>query len=108
MDAQLFGNAPRGTRQAQQKGSQNPVRGRAFAAIQECAGEVIEGTLAALLFTTVAFQSGLVVIGPPGSDVEALTSGTLEGPIFPAQRMDIGLTRFGIEEVVEMRHNRHG
>ena len=81
---------------------------RAFAAIQECAGEVIEGTLAARLFTAVAFQSGLVVIGAPGTDVEALTAGTLEGPIFPAQRMDVGLTRFGGEEVVKIRHNRHG
>jgi hypothetical protein len=29
----------------------------------------------------------------------ALTAGTLEGPIFPPQRMDIGLTRSGVEEV---------
>jgi hypothetical protein len=32
----------------------------------------------------------------------------LQGPIFPAQRMDIRLTRFGVEEVVQMRHDRHG
>jgi hypothetical protein len=32
----------------------------------------------------------------------------LEGPIFPAQRMDVGLTRFGVEEVVKMRNKRHG
>jgi len=40
--------------------------------------------------------------------VVALTSGALQGPIFPAQRMNVTLTRFGVEEVVEMRHNRHG
>src|SRR5215467_7830566 len=31
-----------------------------------------------------------------------------EWAIFPPQRMDIGLTHVGVEEVVEMRHNRHG
>src|SRR5262249_3157975 len=93
MDPQLPGNAPRGTRQAQQKGGQNPVHHRALAAIQECAREVIEGALAALLFAAVAFQAWLGVVGAPGTDVEALTAGTLEGPIFPAQRMDVGLTR---------------
>jgi hypothetical protein len=50
---------------------------RALAAIQECAGEVIEGAVADFLFTAVAFESGLVVVRPPRSDVEALTSGTL-------------------------------
>jgi hypothetical protein len=40
--------------------------------------------------------------------VVALTARTLEWAIFPPQRMDIGLTRFGVEEVVEMRHHRHG
>src|SRR5262252_7157977 len=108
MDAQLSGNAARGTRQAQEKGGQNPVHDRALAAIQERAREVIEGALASLLFTAVAFQARLGVVDAPGTDVEALTAGTLEGPIFPAQGMDVGLTRFGVEEVVEMRHNRHG
>jgi hypothetical protein len=45
MDAQLFGNPPRGTRQTQEKRSENPVHQRAFAAIQECAGEIIAGAL---------------------------------------------------------------
>src|SRR5262249_1540567 len=108
MDAQLFGNPPRGTRQAQEKRGEHPVPQRARAAIQERAGEVIEGTLAALLFTAVAFQARLSVVGAPWSDIEALTAGTLEGSIFPAQRMDGGVTRFGVEEVVEMRHHRHG
>jgi hypothetical protein len=28
--------------------------------------------------------------------------GALQGPIFPAQRMDVRLTCFGVEKVVEM------
>ena len=103
MDPQLFGNTPRCTRQAQEKRGQNPVHHRALAAIQECTCEVIEGALAALLFAAVKrFRPWLGVVGAPGPDVEALTAGTLEGPIFPAQRMDVGLTRCGVEEVVEM------
>jgi len=108
MHPQLSRNAARGTRQAQEKRRQNPVYDRALAAIQERAREVIEGALAGLLFTAVAFQARLGMVGTPGPNVEALTAGTLEGPIFPAQRMDVGLTRFGVEEVVEMRHHRHG
>src|SRR5262249_45278908 len=108
MDPQLSGNAARGTRQAQQKRRENPVHYRALAAVQERAREVIEGALAVLLFTAVALQAGLVVVGAPRTDVVALTPRTLEGPIFPAQPMDIGLTRFGVEKVVQMRHNRHG
>jgi hypothetical protein len=34
--------------------------------------------------------------------------GALQGPIFPAQRMEVSLTRFGVEELVQMRHHRHG
>src|SRR5215471_15641638 len=108
MDPHLSGNTPRGTRQAQQKRRENPGYHRAFAAVQECAGEVIEGPLAALLFTAVAFQPRLVVVRPPRTDMVALTVGTLEWTLFPPQRMDVGLARFGVEEVVEMRHNRHG
>jgi hypothetical protein len=108
MNSQLSGNASRGTRQAQQKSGEHPVHQRALAAIQERSREVIEGTLSALLFTAIALQARLGVVGAPRPDVEALTAGTLEGPIFPAQRMDVGLTRFRVEEVVEMRHHRHG
>ncbi len=50
---------------------------RALATIQERAGEVIEGALAAFRFTAVAFQTRLGVIGAPRSDVEALTARTL-------------------------------
>ena len=81
---------------------------RAFAAIQQRAREVIAGVLAGLLFPAVALQSRLLVVRPPRTDVVALTAGTLQGPLFPAQRMEVGLTRVGAEEVVEMRHHRHG
>src|SRR5215471_13572162 len=107
MDPQLSGNAARGTRQAQQKGGEKPVCEGALTAVQERAREVIEGALATLLFTPVALQTRLVVIPAPRTDIVTLTSGALQEPIFPPQRMDIGLTRFGVEEFVEMRHNRH-
>src|SRR5215470_4720338 len=98
MDPQLSGNPTRCTRQAQEKRGQNPVHHRALAAIQERAREVIEGALAALLFTAVAFQARLGMVGAPGTDVVALTARALEWAIFPPQRMDIGLTRVGVEE----------
>src|SRR5262245_44563278 len=84
MHPQLSGNAARGTRQAQEKRRKNPVYDRALAAIQERAREVIEGALAGLLFTAVAFQARLVVVGAPRTDVVALAPGTLECPIFPS------------------------
>src|SRR5215467_9637953 len=107
MDAQLSGNAARGTRQAQEKGGQNPVHDRALAAIKERTREVIEGALASLLFTAVALQSGLVVVGAPGTNVVALTPRTLARPIFPTQRMNVGLTLFGVEELVDVREHWH-
>src|SRR5262245_35538354 len=100
MHPQLPGNASRRTRQAQQEGGQNPVRQRALAAVQERAREVIEGALAVLFFTAVALQSGLVVVGAPRTNVVALTRRTLEGPIFPAQGMDIGVKGFHTEQLV--------
>src|SRR5215468_5056515 len=63
MHPQLSCNTSRRTRQAQQKGRENPVHDRALAAVQERSREVMEGALATLLFTAVAFQTGLVVVG---------------------------------------------
>src|SRR5215813_11732131 len=108
MHPQLAGNTARGTRQAQEKRRENPVHDRALAAIQERSCEVIEGALATLLFTAVAFEAGLVVVGAPRTDVVALTPRTLEGPIFPPQRMDVGVTVIDVEEVVDVREHRHG
>ena len=81
---------------------------RALATVQERAREVIEGAPAVLLFTAVVVQSGLVVVGTPRTDVVALTARTLERPLLPVQDMDVGLTRYGVEEVVKMRNHRHG
>src|SRR5207249_1020767 len=102
MHPQLSCNTSRRTRQAQQKGREHPVHDRALAAVQECSREVIEGALAILLFTAVAFQAGLVVVGAPRTDVVALTPRTLEGPIFPSSGMDVGLTLVSVEELVDV------
>jgi hypothetical protein len=45
---------------------------------------------------------GAVVVRPPGIDLLALAPGTLEGTFFPPQRVDGGLTVFGIEELVDV------
>jgi len=104
---QRFGHPASGTRQAQKKRGEKPGCPGPLAALQERAGEIMKSALAARLLTAVAFQSGLVVIRPPGTDVEALTAATRAGPLFPAQRLDVGLTGFGMEEGVERRHHRH-
>jgi hypothetical protein len=69
-------------------------------------GEVVEGTLAAM--APVASAPGAVLVGAPASDVVALASGTLQWTIFPPERMDVGLALFGVEEVMQMREDRHG
>src|SRR5215831_4218071 len=107
MAPQLSGNATGCTRQAQEKRGENPGHHRALAAIQERTREIIAGALAALRFPAVALQARLGVVGAPGPDVVALTAGTLEGPIFPAQRMNVGVTLFGVEELVEVREHWH-
>ena len=78
------GNATRGTRQTQQKRGENPMHHRALAPVQKCAREVMEGARAVFLLTAVAFESRLVAIRAPGTDVVALTAGTLQVPILPA------------------------
>src|SRR5262249_12010146 len=91
MDAHFPGDTPRRARPTQQKGSENPVGEGALAAIQEGAREVIEGALTVLLLTAVAFQSRLVVIRPPGTNVVALAARALQWPVFPSKCMDIRL-----------------
>jgi hypothetical protein len=66
--------------------------------VQQGVGEVIEGALAAV--TPVALAPGPIVVLPPRIDLLALAPGTLEGPIFPSQRMDVGLTLVDVEEFV--------
>jgi hypothetical protein len=64
--------------------------------------EIVEGALATLLFAAVAFQARLGVVGAPGPNVVALAPGTLEGTIFPPQRMDVRLALFEAEELVDI------
>jgi len=63
-------------------------------------GKVVEGALAAV--TPGAFAPGAVVVRPPRIDVLALAPGTLEGTIFPPQRMNVGLTLVDVEELVDV------
>jgi len=63
-------------------------------------GEVVEGALAAV--TPVTFTPGAIVVIPPRIDVLALAPGTLERVLFPPERMDVGLTVFGVEELVDV------
>jgi len=73
--------------------------------IEPRTGEVIEDALA--VSTAVAFAPGAVMIAP-GTDVLTLAVGLLERPVFPAARMDRSGTGFGVEELAQMRENRHG
>jgi len=68
--------------------------------MQQGLGEVVAGALATV--TPVAFAAGSVVVIPPRIDIPALTAGTLEGTIFPPQRMDVGLTLVDVEELVDV------
>jgi len=106
MDPDLSGNAPRRAGETQEKRRQDPGRERPFALVEQGVGEVIEGALAAI--APVAFTSRSVVIIPPWIDVLTLAPGTLEGPIFPSQGMDVGLTLCDVEELMEVREHRHG
>jgi len=42
------------------------------------------------------------MVGSPRPDVVALTAGTLEGPIFPPECMDVCLALCETEEVVDI------
>jgi hypothetical protein len=100
MDAQLSGHTPRRTRETEEKRRQNPVRQRPPTLVEQGIGEIVEGALATV--TPVAFAAGSVVVIPPRIDIPALTAGTLEGTIFPPQRMDVGLTLVDVEELVDV------
>jgi hypothetical protein len=74
--------------------------------MQQGVGEIIEGTLAAV--APVAFAAGAIVVRPPRIDVLALAPGTLEGTLVPPECMNVGLTLFDGEELMEIREHRHG
>jgi hypothetical protein len=63
-------------------------------------GQIIEGPLAAV--APVALAPRAVVVRAPGIDIGALAPGTLERAFFPPEHMDIGLTVFGVEELVNV------
>ena len=58
--------------------------------------------LSATEVAPVALASRSIVVRPPGSDVLALAPGTLERTIFPPERMDVGVTLIGVEELGEV------
>jgi hypothetical protein len=68
--------------------------------MEEGISEVVEGALAPV--TPVALASRAVVVRPPGIDILALAPRTLERTIFPPERMDVGVTVFGVEELVDI------
>jgi hypothetical protein len=105
MDAPLPGKTTRGTRETEQQGGENPVGQGPLAAVEERIGEIIAGAVA--VSTAEAFTSWPLVIIAPGSDGVALTPGTLQRTIFPAQAVDISVAGLGIEELMQMRENRH-
>src|SRR4029434_9848651 len=105
MDPYLPCNTPRRTGEAQEKSREDPVRQRALAPMQQGPREVGEGALAAV--APIAFAPGAVVVHAPAANVAALAPRALQRTIFPPERMDVGLTLFGVEEVVQMREYRH-
>jgi hypothetical protein len=68
--------------------------------VEQRIGEVVEGAFAAV--TPVALTPGSIVVVPPRIDLLALAPGTLEGTIFPSQRMDVGVTLVDVEEFVDV------
>ena len=63
-------------------------------------GQIIEGPLAVV--APVAIAPRAVVVRPPGIDILALAPGTLERTLFPPEGMDVGLTLFGVEELMDV------
>ena len=73
---------------------------RPLALGQQRMGEVVEGTPTAV--APIASASWPVMVRASASNVVALAPRTLEWTIFPAQRMDVALALFGIEELVDI------
>ena len=76
MDAQFSRDAPRRTRQAQQKGGEEPVRKQALATRVEGLRQVVERAPTA--FAPVAFTSWPIMVGAPEGPVLTLTPRTVE------------------------------
>ena len=82
-----------------------PVGQRSRALVQQGRGEVVEGALAAM--APVALTPGPIVVLAPRTDIGTVAPGTLAWAIFPPQCVDVGLTVFGAEELVDMGEHRH-
>jgi hypothetical protein len=76
-----------------------------LALVQEGMSQVIESALAAI--APVAFASRPIMIRAPRVDVVALAPGTLQRAILPPQYMNVGLTLFGVEELMDVREHWH-
>jgi hypothetical protein len=48
------------------------------------------------------------MVHAPAANVVALAARTLQRTVFPAERMDVRLALFRVEEVVQMGEHRHG
>jgi len=68
--------------------------------VQQGVREIVEGALAAV--APVAFTPGTVVVHAPRIDVVAVAAGTVERAILLPERMEIGMARIGVEELVEV------
>jgi hypothetical protein len=68
--------------------------------MQQGVGQVVAGALTAV--APGALTPGSIVVCAPRIDVVALTPGTLQRAVFPPERMDVGLTLVGVEEVVDV------
>jgi hypothetical protein len=88
------------TRRSRESSAQRPL-----ALGKQRLGEVIKGAPTAV--TLVALGPRPIVIRPPGANLEAVTSGTLERMLFPSECMDVGLTLVDVEELVNVREHRH-
>jgi hypothetical protein len=61
---------------------------------------IMEGPLAAV--APVALAPRAVVVRPPRIDILALAPGALEQTFFPPEGMDVGVTLFGVEELMDV------
>jgi hypothetical protein len=48
------------------------------------------------------------MVRAPRTDVVAVTPGTVERATFPPEHIDVGVTLFGAEELMDVGENRHG
>jgi hypothetical protein len=48
------------------------------------------------------------MVRAPRADVVAVTPGTVERATFSPERIDVGMTVLGVEELVDVGENRHG